>query len=66
MFVLAQKMERLAFVMAKSKENYLNEHTLRSRIQLLARHLVRMRRRRNVIDASTVSSTGMTLPAVRV
>ncbi|TMW64288.1 hypothetical protein Poli38472_012910 [Pythium oligandrum] len=48
-FVLALKIERLMFLAAPSRENYLNEHTLRNRVQLLSRHLVRIRKRKNVM-----------------
>lgn len=48
-FVLALKIERLMFLAAPSRENYLNENTLRSRVQLLSRHLVRIRKRKNAM-----------------
>jgi hypothetical protein len=48
-FVLALKIERLMFLAAPSRENYLNEATLRSRVQLLSRHLVRIRKRKNAM-----------------
>lgn len=48
-FVLALKIERLMFLTAPSRENYLNENTLRSRVQLLSRHLVRIRKRKNAM-----------------
>ncbi|DBA00412.1 TPA: hypothetical protein N0F65_012943 [Lagenidium giganteum] len=50
-FMLALKIERLMFLAATSRENYLNEHTLRSRVQLLSRHLVRIRKRKNAVAA---------------
>ncbi|KAE8882167.1 hypothetical protein PF010_g18765 [Phytophthora fragariae] len=46
-FALAIKIERLMFTSATSRENYLNESTLRARVQLLSRHLVRLRKRKN-------------------
>lgn len=51
-FALAIKIERLMFTTATSRENYLNESTLRSRVQLLSRHLVRLRKRKNAMAAS--------------
>lgn len=46
-FQLAIKIERMMFMVATSRESYMNEQTLRSRVQLLARQLVRVRRRKN-------------------
>ncbi|KAL4087747.1 hypothetical protein PRIC1_013634 [Phytophthora ramorum] len=51
-FTLAIKIERLMFTTATSRENYLDENTLRSRVQLLSRHLVRLRKRKNAMAAS--------------
>ncbi|KAG6614102.1 uncharacterized protein IUM83_09940 [Phytophthora cinnamomi] len=51
-FALAIKIERLMFTTATSRENYLNESTLRARVQLLSRHLVRLRKRKNAMAAS--------------
>lgn len=48
-FALAIKIERLMFASATSKESYLNESTLRTRVQFLSRHLVRIRKRKNAI-----------------
>ncbi|KAG3134529.1 hypothetical protein PI126_g18654 [Phytophthora idaei] len=47
-FTLAIKIERLMFTTATSRENYLDESTLRQRMQLLSRHLVRLRKRQRV------------------
>ncbi|ETI32285.1 hypothetical protein F441_20722 [Phytophthora nicotianae CJ01A1] len=52
-FALAIKIERLMFTTATSRENYLDESTLRQRMQLLSRHLVRLRKRKNAVAAST-------------
>lgn len=46
---VALKIERLMFTTATSRENYEDEATLRSRVQLLSRQLVRMRKRKNVV-----------------
>ncbi|GAB9466439.1 hypothetical protein Gpo141_00003814 [Globisporangium polare] len=54
-FQLALKIEKLMFLAATSRENYLNEHTLRSRVQLLSRHLVRIRKRKNAMASSATS-----------
>lgn len=51
-FQLALKIEKLMFLAATSRENYLNEHTLRSRVQLLSRHLVRIRKRKNAMASA--------------
>ncbi|KAK1944710.1 hypothetical protein P3T76_003243 [Phytophthora citrophthora] len=51
-FTLAIKIERLMFTSATSRENYLDESTLRQRMQLLSRHLVRIRKRKNAVAAS--------------
>ncbi|KAF1326771.1 hypothetical protein FI667_g8274, partial [Globisporangium splendens] len=51
-FLLAIKIEKLMFLAATSRENYLNEHTLRSRVQLLSRHLVRIRKRKNAMASA--------------
>jgi hypothetical protein len=51
-FTLAIKIERLMFTTATSRENYLNESTLRARVQLLSRHLVRLRKRKNAMAVS--------------
>eukprot|EP00644_Phytophthora_capsici_P010292 jgi/Phyca11/509906/fgenesh2_kg.PHYCAscaffold_51_\ len=51
-FTLAIKIERLMFTSATSRENYLDESTLRHRMQLLSRHLVRIRKRKNAVAAS--------------
>ncbi|EGZ15409.1 hypothetical protein PHYSODRAFT_561209 [Phytophthora sojae] len=51
-FQLAIKIERLMFTTASSRENYLNESTLRARVQLLSRHLVRLRKRKNAMAAA--------------
>ncbi|KAG2985446.1 hypothetical protein PC118_g8343 [Phytophthora cactorum] len=52
-FTLAIKIERLMFTTATSRENYLDESTLRQRMQLLSRHLVRLRKRKNAVAASS-------------
>jgi hypothetical protein len=46
-FMLALKIERLIFLASTSRENYLNEQTLKSRIHILAKHLIRIRKRKN-------------------
>lgn len=46
-FQLATKIERLMFTVATTRAKYLDEQTLFSRAQLLARHLVRIRKRKN-------------------
>lgn len=46
-FQLAMKIERLMFMTAASREQYLNEQTLRSRVKILSRHLVRIRKQKN-------------------
>lgn len=56
-FTLAIKIERLMFAAATSRENYLNESTLRQRVQLLSRHLVRIRKRKNAMAASSAYET---------
>ncbi|KAJ0401238.1 hypothetical protein P43SY_010962 [Pythium insidiosum] len=56
-FVLALKIERLMFLAAPTRENYLNEQTLRSRVQLLSRHLVRIRKRKNAIATLLAPNT---------
>ncbi|GLD93648.1 hypothetical protein PINS_up002253 [Pythium insidiosum] len=56
-FVLALKIERLMFLAAPTRENYLNEQTLRSRVQLLSRHLVRIRKRKNAIATLLTPNT---------
>ncbi|TYZ65889.1 hypothetical protein PybrP1_003025 [[Pythium] brassicae (nom. inval.)] len=55
-FLLAIKIEKLMFLAATSRENYLNEHTLRSRVQLLSRHLVRIRKRKNAMANASASA----------
>ncbi|KAF1788069.1 hypothetical protein GQ600_8259 [Phytophthora cactorum] len=50
---MAIKIERLMFTTATSRENYLDESTLRQRMQLLSRHLVRLRKRKNAVAASS-------------
>lgn len=55
-FLLAIKIEKLMFLAATSRENYLNEHTLRSRVQLLSRHLVRIRKRKNAMATAPASA----------
>ncbi|KAF4033498.1 hypothetical protein GN244_ATG14575 [Phytophthora infestans] len=52
-FTLAIKIERLMFTTATSRDNYLDESTLRQRIQLLSRHLVRLRKRKNAMAVSS-------------
>ncbi|OWZ05091.1 hypothetical protein PHMEG_00022885 [Phytophthora megakarya] len=52
-FALAIKIERLMFTSATSRENYLDESTLRPRMQLLSRHLVRLRKRKNAMATAT-------------
>lgn len=46
---VALKIERLMFTTASSRQHYEDEATLRSRVQLLSRQLVRMRKRKNVV-----------------
>jgi hypothetical protein len=55
-FTLAIKIERLMFASATSRENYLDESTLRSRVQLLSRHLVRIRKRKNAMATAYTTS----------
>ncbi|ETM32578.1 hypothetical protein F441_20721 [Phytophthora nicotianae CJ01A1] len=49
-FQLAVKIERLMFNTATSREDYLNESTLRTRVQNLSRNLIQMRKRKNMIS----------------
>ncbi|KAH7474237.1 hypothetical protein PRNP1_014017 [Phytophthora ramorum] len=46
-FQLALKIERLMFKAAKSRADYLDEHTLHRRVKILCRYLVRIRMRKN-------------------
>lgn len=46
---VALKIERLMFMTASSRQHYEDEATLRNRVQLLSRQLVRMRKRKNVV-----------------
>ncbi|KAG7401549.1 hypothetical protein PHYBOEH_000607 [Phytophthora boehmeriae] len=48
-FNLALKVERLMFKAAKSRAEYLNEHTLQRRVKILCRYLVRIRMRKNAV-----------------
>lgn len=48
---LALKLERLMFVLAMSREHYLDVQTLDRRVRLLARQLVGVRRRKNIAIA---------------
>ncbi|KAL3656552.1 hypothetical protein V7S43_018552 [Phytophthora oleae] len=48
-FKLALKVERLMFKAAKSRADYLNEHTLQHRVKILCRYLVRIRMRKNAM-----------------
>ncbi|ETI32299.1 hypothetical protein F442_20655 [Phytophthora nicotianae P10297] len=48
-FKLALKIERLMFKAAKSRADYMNEHTLSRRVKVLCRHLVRIRMRKNAM-----------------
>ncbi|EEY58169.1 uncharacterized protein PITG_00792 [Phytophthora infestans T30-4] len=48
-FKLALKIERLMFKAAKSRADYMNEHTLSRRVKILCRHLVRIRMRKNTM-----------------
>lgn len=52
-FTLALKIERFMFFSAKSRESYLNERTLRSRVRLISRCLVRLRERKNLAYTGT-------------
>ncbi|GMF65989.1 unnamed protein product [Phytophthora lilii] len=49
-FQLAVKIERLMFNTATSREDYLNESTLRTRVQNLSRNLIQLRKRKNMIS----------------
>lgn len=49
-FQLAVKIERLVFNTATSREDYLNESTLRTRVQNLSRNLIQLRKRKNMIS----------------
>ncbi|KAG7378074.1 hypothetical protein PHYPSEUDO_010571 [Phytophthora pseudosyringae] len=49
-FQLAVKVERLMFNTAASRDDYLNESTLRTRVQNLSRNLIQLRKRKNVIS----------------
>ncbi|KAL7678700.1 hypothetical protein Plhal304r1_c094g0172951 [Plasmopara halstedii] len=51
---LALKIERLMFTTATSRENYLDESTLRQRMQRLSCHLLRLRKRKNTAAAPLV------------
>lgn len=48
-FQLALKVERLMFQAAKSRTDYLDEHTLQRRVKILCRYLVRIRMRKNAM-----------------
>ncbi|KAG6968883.1 hypothetical protein JG688_00005583 [Phytophthora aleatoria] len=48
-FKLALKIERLMFKAAKSRADYMDEHTLSRRVKILCRHLVRIRMRKNAM-----------------
>jgi hypothetical protein len=52
-FTLALKIERLMFFAAKSRESYLNERTLRTRVRFISRCLVRLRERKNLAYTGT-------------
>ncbi|KAG2790738.1 hypothetical protein PC129_g6642 [Phytophthora cactorum] len=49
-FQVAVKIERLMFNTATSREDYLNESTLRTRVQNLSRNLIQLRKRKNMIS----------------
>ncbi|KAL3656554.1 hypothetical protein V7S43_018554 [Phytophthora oleae] len=49
-FQLAVKIERLMFTTATSREDYLNESTLRTRVQNVSRNLIQLRKRKNMIS----------------
>ncbi|OWZ05092.1 hypothetical protein PHMEG_00022886 [Phytophthora megakarya] len=49
-FQLAVKIERLMFNTATSRDDYLNESTLRTRVQNLSRNLIQLRKRKNMIS----------------
>ncbi|RLN44699.1 hypothetical protein BBJ28_00023898 [Nothophytophthora sp. Chile5] len=51
-FQLAVKIEQLMFTTAASREAYLNESTLRTRVQMLSRSLIQLRKRKNMISES--------------
>lgn len=61
-FMVALKIERLIFVASTSRENYLNEQTLRGRVQLLSRHLVRLRKRKNAAASASASAPAVIPP----
>ncbi|RLN93131.1 hypothetical protein BBJ28_00007163 [Nothophytophthora sp. Chile5] len=46
-FKLALKIERLMFRAAKSRADYMDDHTLQRRVKILCRYLVRIRMRKN-------------------
>ncbi|RLN93132.1 hypothetical protein BBJ28_00007162 [Nothophytophthora sp. Chile5] len=47
-FTLALKVERIIFETAASRESYLNENTLRSRVQQVSRKLIDLRKHKNI------------------
>ncbi|EGZ15410.1 hypothetical protein PHYSODRAFT_505587 [Phytophthora sojae] len=49
-FQLAVKIERLMFNTVASREDYLNESTLRLRVQNLSRNLIQLRKRKNMLS----------------
>ncbi|KAE9042970.1 hypothetical protein PR003_g3274 [Phytophthora rubi] len=49
-FQLAVKIERLMFNTATSRDDYLNESTLRLRVQNLSRNLIQLRKRKNMLS----------------
>lgn len=53
--MLAIKLERLMFTTAKSRESYLDESTLRQRMQRLSSHLVQLRKRKHSVPSSKAS-----------
>ncbi|KAG7401551.1 hypothetical protein PHYBOEH_000609 [Phytophthora boehmeriae] len=56
-FQLAVKIERLMFNTATSRDDYLNESTLRVRVQNLSRNLIQLRKRKNMISEGFAAMT---------
>ncbi|RLN61940.1 hypothetical protein BBJ29_003420 [Phytophthora kernoviae] len=56
-FQLAVKIERLMFNSATSRNDYLNESTLRMRVQNLSRNLIQLRKRKNMISEGFAAMT---------
>ncbi|KAK1944712.1 hypothetical protein P3T76_003245 [Phytophthora citrophthora] len=48
-FTLALKVERLIFEAATSRESYLDENTLRTRVAQVSRRLIGLRERKNMV-----------------